>query len=183
MATLTIRNSLFPKNPKKFTVVVDRIVKLVGEPATIFPNKEDDDIFWEIRIGVADATDISGNPIQSVWIDTAVEKSIDGTITRGINEISQTIDWSDQGEFLEEEDKYGPVVVSTFPGNGQQDVSIFSSIQIRLQEFLPGVGIDFSSIKLTVDGVEVSPDQITGHPFDALVSYKTPMIFEEREDD
>jgi hypothetical protein len=182
MATFEVRHSEFPRNPKKFTVVLDKVVKNLGEPDTIFPEPGDDDVFWEIRIGVADAVDVSGETIKSLWVDTAVEGTVDATIQRGINEISQLIDWSDNGEFIQEDDIYGPVVVSTFPSPNAKDVSIFSSIQIRLQDFLPAKGIDLSTIKLTVDGVQVTPDFITGHIFDTTVSYKPPAVFEERED-
>lgn len=182
MATFIVRHSNYPRNPKRFTISIDKIAKLSGEPNTIFPTGQKDFDFWEIRIAPPDdAVDGMGNIVKSLWIDTAIEDTIDSTIVRGINQLSETIDWSQGGQFEEEVDSYPPVVTHTVPAPNEENVSIHQWIKITLEDMLPASGIDLSSVKLYVDGVEVVPTDVIGNPFKLEIYYKPPSpVLEER---
>ena len=182
MATFKVFHSLYPDNPKLFTIVIDKVHKLSGEPGTIFEKPGSDDLFWELRIAVANAVDDSGDPVPSKWMGVSIEADIDATVSKGIQELSEIIDWSDGGTYSPGEDTRPPAVVSTSPAADSTDVSILSPIKIRLKDFLPAKGIDVSSIKLYVDDFLVTPDEIKGTPFDLEVRYMPPVVFEERED-
>jgi hypothetical protein len=175
MATFIVRHHLYPRNPKKFTVSLDKVAKLVGEPNTIFPRKGSDVDFWEIRIAPPeDAIDIDGNVVKSLWIDTAIQDTIDSTIVGGINQLSELIDWSQGGEFEAEEDRYAPKVTETVPVPNEENVPIDQVIKIVLEDLLPASGIDMDTVKLYVDNIEIVPSEIKGNPFRLEVYYKPP---------
>lgn len=183
MATFLVTNSFFPKNPKRFTVSVDKITKVTGEPGTKFSKKGSDDLFWEIHISVADAIDFDGHPIKSVWKDVVSSETdtVDKLIVTAVNEMASSIDWSEGGIFEQETDISPPMVTSTVPSNGETDVSIFQPIYVVLEDLLPAKGIDVDTIKLYVDGIEVVPTSIKGNPFKYVLIYRSPFVLEEVE--
>ena len=116
-----------------------------------------------------------------MWIDTAIEDTVDSTIVKGINTLSERIDWSQGGLFDFESDTSPPIVTETIPSPGEENVSIHQWIKVTLEDMLPASGIDMDSIKLYVDGVEVVPTDVIGNPFKLEIYYKPPSpVLEER---
>jgi hypothetical protein len=184
MATFLVTNSFFPKNPKKFTVAIDKITKLTGEPGTKFSKKGSDDLFWEIHISVADAIDFDGNPIKSVWKDilSSETDTVDKLIVKAVNDMAADIDWSENGIFQQETDIEPPLVTETIPNDGDTNVNIHQPIYVVLEDLLPAKGIDIETVKLYVDGIEVVPTSIKGNPFKYILIYRSPFVLEEIEE-
>lgn len=180
MAKFIVRHSKYPRNPKAFVVSIDHVMKLTGEPGTIFALPRSDTNFWELHVAPPDdAIDALGNKVPSLWMGVDIEGTVDATIVKAVNQISQQVDWSQNGLF-EEEDDYGPPqVTATIPEDGQENVDLRQMIKITLEDRLPAVGIDLDSIVLTVDGVEVVPTQVKGHPFKVDIYYDPPHVIEE----
>jgi len=185
MATFLVTNSLYPANPKKFTVSIDKVIKPYGETGTKFSKKGSDDLFWELHIAVADAVDTEGNPVPSIWKDVVSneETTVDALIVSAVNEIASRIDWSEGGTYEMMEDIYPPLVTSTVPASNEENVNIHQRIFVTIEDFLPAKGIDVDTIKLFVDGIEVVPTSIVGNPFRYEISYKVPYVLEQIEEE
>jgi hypothetical protein len=175
MAHFYVANSLYPDNPQLFTITIKQIVKLQGEPNTIFNKSHIAEEYWEICISTSGLNG-SGAPISPIWIDVKdSESSIDELVTNNVSELCSQIDWSQSGQYTLQQDRYAPYIIEQYPTPNQADVPIDSAIRFRIKEHLPGVGIDFNSIKLKVKDIEVSP-QISGNPFDCVIAYKPKVV-------
>jgi hypothetical protein len=174
LANFYVTHNKFPQNPQLFTIDIQRVVKLVGEPNTSFAYSRRGETYWEIHITTT-GTDINGDAIESSWIDVFdSEETIDEVIGSKLAEICGQIDWSNDGDFLLEEDRYVPYISYQYPAADQTDVPLHSSITIKVKELLPGEGIDIDTISLKVKGVSVVPS-ITGNPFEYTITY-TPKV-------
>ena len=175
MAHFYVTNSLYPENPQLFTITIKEIVKLSGEPGTIFSKGNIAEEFWELCISTSGLTN-SGTPISPEWIDVKGNKSsIDELISSKVSDICSRIDWSQRGQFSLQQDRYSPIIIDQFPIPGQMGVPIDSVIKFILKEHLPGTGVDFDSIKLKIKGVEVKP-LVVGTPFNCEITFKPKAI-------
>jgi hypothetical protein len=179
MSTFYVTHHLYPDNPQFFLVDVRKVVKFSGEPRTSFWQERRGEHFWEIVIYTS-GIDSDRNSIKPYWIDViSSEESISEIINNKISDICNLIDWSITGRsedeiFIEQSDLNSPVIYSCFPSPNQTGVPIGSRIIIRLRDLLPANGIDTSSIKMMVDGFDITPE-ITGNKYDCVVSYR-PII-------
>jgi hypothetical protein len=177
LTTFFVNHHLYPDNPHFFVVDVKKVIKLKGEPGTAFSQHRRGEQFWEIVIYTS-GLDSSEALLGPYWLDViGSEEDVDELINNKIKDICDLIDWSVPVNYnitdtlTAAEDRYGPVVYSTYPANGQTGVPIDSKIIIRLRDLLPATGVDISSIILTVDGFTVTPET-SGNIYDCVVSYK-----------
>jgi hypothetical protein len=104
------------------------------------------------------ALDSDGNPIETVIINNVSAEDVKAQIEVGLDEIGRQIDWPNQ-----QDDEYAPRVVEIFPKANSTDVPISSHVFGTLKEFFPTTGIDPSTIKLKVNGIDVTSDlQLSG---------------------
>jgi hypothetical protein len=175
MANFYVTNSLYPDNPQLFTITIKQIVKLSGEPRTIFSKSHIAEEFWEISISTSGLSG-AGTPISPIWVDVKDnEKTIDEFIAAKISELCSKIDWSQSGVFSLQQDRYAPYIEEQYPIPDQENVPIDSSIRFVLKEHLPGVGIDFNSIQLKVKDIPIIP-KISGTPFNCSVTFKPKIV-------
>ena len=175
MATVYLTNHLYPDNPQLIVIDVQKIVKLTGEANTSFHRNRSGEQFWEIVIYTS-GVDSSGSALGPYWVDViGTEETLNELISSKISEIGQDIDWSLSSKiddvFLEQEDRYGPIVYWTYPSDGQVDVPIGSSIVVRLRDLLPAKGIDISTLVFKVNGFELNPE-VSGNKYDYVLTYK-----------
>ena len=175
MATFYAKHHLYPDNPQLFIIDVKQIVKLKGESNTKFFRNMRGEEYWEIAIHTS-AVDSSGNEIGSYWADVvATEATVHELVSNKVNEMCQDIDWTrsptQEELFLQQEDKFAPIIYWTYPSSGQVNVPINSTIVIRLRDVPPAKGIDISTLTLKVNGYDVVPT-IHGNKYDYEVSYK-----------
>lgn len=175
MATVYLTHHLYPDNPHLFIVDLKKVVKLRGEPNTNYSRDRRGEHFWEIVIYTS-GLDSSGERLGPYWLDViGTEESVDDFINDKINEICSEIDWT-KHPLIEEDmeakvDRYPPKIYWQYPEDGDVNVPIDSRISITLRDVVPAKGIDFSTITLSVDGFNVTPE-ITGNPYNCTVSYK-----------
>lgn len=178
MATFYVTHHLYPDNPHLFVVDLMEIHTLRGEPRTDFWQDRRGEKYWKFVIYTS-GLDSSGNRLPPLWVgEIDDEETINDLINSKVKEISELIDWSKSPNYIEEltaqEDRFPPKITYMYPSNGQVNVPISSRIVIRLVDQIPGTGVDFSTVTLSINGLSVTP-QITGNPFDCVVSY-SPLV-------
>lgn len=72
-------------------------------------------------------------------------------ITKAAARIAEQIDWG-----ALEEDTYPPRITAVSPARGEENVSIFSNVMLDIKDPFPTSTLDPSTIKLKVNGVDVS---------------------------
>ena len=174
MANFYVTNSFYPNNPQLFTITIKQVVKKLGEPSTAFYRDNRGELYWEVCIATSAIT-AAGAPLGTMWADIkGSEITVHELISNKINEMCAEIDWTNEGEYTIDQDRYAPRVVSQYPVAGQTDVPLGSTINFVIKDFLPSSGIDISTLSFKVRGIAVSPT-VTGNPFQYTISY-TPKI-------
>lgn len=97
--------------------------------------------------------DINGNSIEDIIIENVSKENIKKEIQKGLSLIADQIDWDNL-----QNDIHPPLIKDIFPENKQDNVSIHSNVTVKLRDEFPAAGIDTSTIKLFVNGIEVTPD-------------------------
>lgn len=108
------------------------------------------DLVYLIEMSVG-FLDTNGNPIDNVVICDVSQEDIKKEIGKGLALIGEKINWGDLRE-----DTRAPVVMSVFPEPGETGVPVYSSVNVKLRDHFPFSGIDESTIKLTVNGIDVT---------------------------
>lgn len=120
-------------------------------------NTNDGEVIYvlEFRCG---AVDHNGDRIQDVIIDDVSADDVKDQIENGLSIIGSQVPWPNQ-----QEDDYAPRVIEVYPKDDSQDVPINSHIFGTLRDYFPTSGIDPSTIRLRVNGIDVTNEaRITG---------------------
>jgi hypothetical protein len=178
MATLYITHHKFPTNPQLFTIALHKVASLGGEDnpnfRPTFPSAEE---YWKLFIYTSgkDSLGESLGPYVADVVGSATD--VKEFTDNALAEMCDRIDWSQQGEFSPEVDSSAPVIVEQYPLPGQTGVSISSPVVIRVQDLLPGNGVDASTVQMSIDGLEVTPN-VSGNKYDYTFSYSPRPIYD-----
>lgn len=179
MANFYVTNNKFPSVPQLFVITLHKVVgpSAIEENPNFFPSYSIAESTWKVLVYTS-GRDSSGDLVGPIKADViGSEETINDFVGEAIAELCALIDWTQQGQYSPELDKRAPVVVEQFPSPSQNGVSIASPIVIRVKDLLPGVGVDSSSVAMTVDGYPVVPT-VTGNKFDYTFTYRPLPVFE-----
>lgn len=180
MANFYVTNNKFPTNPQLFTINLHKVVPLVPEDnPNVDPPYQQGESFWKLFIYTT-GKDSGGDDVPPIVADViGAEDTVNEFVENTIAELCSYIDWSQQGEFDPEVDRNAPVVTEQYPLPGQTGVPITSPVVIRVQDLLPGVGVDPASVVLKIDGHSVAPHAVEGsNKFDYTFSFSPRPIFD-----
>ena len=144
MTVIYLRNSL---DPERKVVPVTVSMDLVVDK-----QYHDGEHYWIIQFSTA-AKDIYGQPIPAKVISVLPEEidNIEETVQEGLSYIGSKVDWGTL-----DEDTINPYVSSYYPLNGSENVPIASNVSLTLRDEVPTSGIDPSSIKIKVNGIDIT---------------------------
>ena len=157
MAEYTIRNSLNPDKVVKCSITFRKITNKDerGEPV------------WLVHIAT-DEPHKNGGDIIPVFIHLANSNNLDLEINRATEKIAAQVDWGTLREDLR-----SPIVSIIEPFDDLENVSITSNIVFKIEDLLPAAGIDIDSIKMSVNGMDVTNELETiGDPYNYRVAWK-----------
>ena len=133
--------------------------------------------FWKLFIYTS-GKDNSGEDVAPIVADViGSDETVNEFVENTLAELCSFIDWSQQGEFSPESDAGAPVITEQFPLPGQINVPLTSPVVIRVQDLLPGVGTDSSTVSLKIDGHAVTPS-VVGNKYDYTFSFSPRPIFD-----
>lgn len=157
MAEYIIRNSL---NPDKVVKCSITFRKLTNKDARAEP-------IWLVHI-VTDEPHKEGGDITPVFIHLATSDNLDLEINRATEKIAAQIDWG-----VLKKDLRPPLVSIIEPANDLENVDVESNVIFDIEDLLPATGIDMSSIKVSVNGTDVTETlDISGDPYKYRVVWK-----------
>jgi len=177
MANTWITHHKYPSNPQLFVTALYKVATLGGEDNPNFkPSYPSAEKYWKLFVYTS-GKDAEGKALPPVVAGVRDgETDIDEFVNAAIAELCDRIDWSQQGEFLPEVDSAAPVVVEQYPLPGQTNVPINSPVVLRVQDLLPGNGIDVSSVSFKIDGLSVTPTAV-GNKYDYTFSFSPRPIY------
>lgn len=178
MANFYVTHHRYPNNPQLFTVNLTKIAKKGGESNVNFkPAYPSAEPYWTLFIHTT-GKDSDGEDVDPVYMDVVgAETEVNDIIDQKISELCSRIDWSQQGSYSSEEDENAPTVIFQTPTNGQEDVRINQSISIRVEDTLPGSGLDFESVRMVINGIEVNPS-IRGSKYNSLFYFSPRPVYD-----
>jgi hypothetical protein len=158
MADYLLRNSLNPSKVIRCTITFRQLV-----------NKgEDGELVWLVEINTPEPHK-DGGSIPPVYIHYTSSQNLDAAIKEATEDIAKQVDWSPLREDLRP-----PFVFYNSPSEPNEVVDLFSNVVVDIKDILPAAGIDPDSIKMTVNGMDVSDElQITGDPYQYRVIWDT----------
>lgn len=155
MAEFIVRNSLNPYKAVKFGVTTRQVVPIEAEGEPL----------WVVEIATNEPT-VSGGVISPVYINLRTLDDLDKEIQNATAIISSQIDWAPLIE-----DNSPPFVVSVSPGDDV--VGIESSVEFLIKDNLPSSGLDLDSIKMTVNGFDVTSElEFSGDGYEQTIKWK-----------
>jgi hypothetical protein len=178
MANFYVTNNKYPSNPQLFIVTLHKVAGIgVEENNPNFkPSYPHAERYWKVFIYTS-GLDADGEPVGPLVRGVrGSEVDVNQFIEAEVAELCALIDWSQQGTYAPEEDAAAPVVVEQFPMPGQSSVPISSPIVIRVKDLVPGVGIDPSTVEMTVDGFSVTPGY-AGNKFDFTFMFSPRPVY------
>ena len=113
-------------------------------------NTHDGEVIYTILLATG-AIDRNKKRVDNVFLNNVSETSVMGELNRGLSIIGKQIDWG-----VLEEDIHPPIITDIFPLNNSQNVPINSNVSIDLKDPFPASFIDLSTLKLKVNGIDVS---------------------------
>lgn len=169
MVVFYVRNSRIPDGKivpitVALTQEVTKTTVASGFPTYADPEGEG---IWLLTVSTREP-DVNGAPIHPEFINILSEDTVHLEIEAAIGRICQKISW---GTPLA--DNRAPQIHSMTPPITQvSNVSIFSDILVHLIDPLPAAGIDLSTVKMFINGHDVTADvQIMGNVFDLNLKY------------
>ena len=150
MASFTI-NLFESRAPRGKRVIITCILEQVDLQETV-----DGEVIWILRMQT-NSNGFGSVPIDPVYLLDVTQKTLTDEIRKGASIIGDQIDWTNI-----EEDTAPPYIQSLSPGVNEENVAITSIVQARLRDAFPTVGIDPSTIKLRVNGIDVTTDITIG---------------------
>lgn len=155
MAEFIVRNSLNPYKAVKFGITTRQVV----------PKENKGEPLWVIEVATDEPT-ISGGVIPPVYINLRALDNLDKEIQEATAIIASQIDWAPLID-----DSTPPFVLSSYPEDGV--VSIESSIEFMIKDHLPSSGLDLDSIKMTVNGFDVTSElEFSGDGYEQGIKWK-----------
>lgn len=141
---------------------------------TDFPNLVDPegDQQW-ILVAETTALDTVGSSIDPEIINVVTTGTVHQEIQNAMGRIAAQVDWG-----VLQDDTRPPKLIDFQPPLPQADnVPITSNIIARLQESLPSAGIDFDTVKVTVNGFDVTNAvEFKGSIFDLTLVYRPQRV-------
>ena len=155
MAEFYVKNNLSPGKAIKCTVAFRQIINKdeEGEPV------------WVVEIGTL-AQHKEGGPIPPVFIHYTDALNLDEAIRDATEVISSQVDWSPLLEDLRSPfvKRYSPM---------EKIVDIHSNVSVDIKDVAPSAGIDSNSIRMTVNGFDVTDElELRGNPFNYSVLWR-----------
>lgn len=161
MAYFTVRNSL---NPGKAVVFGITYQKLVDK------NSYDGEAIWVLTVAT-DEPDINGDSIAPYIINLVTLDDVDEEIKKAVAYLSDQIDWEPLAD-----DTRAPYVSSTNPETST--IGIWEDVRATITEIYPSAGIDPDSLRMFVNGVEVTSElEITGDTYEYTISWAPDRLF------
>lgn len=158
MAEYILRNSLNPDKVVKCSITFRKITNkdMMGEPV------------WLVQIATKEPHK-AGGIIVPVFIHLASLKNLNLEIDRATEKIAAQVDWGTLREDLRP-----PIISLVDPvENGMANVDIMSNVVFDVEDLLPAAGIDINSIRVSVNGIDVTEQiDITGDPYQYRVIWK-----------
>lgn len=179
MANFYVTHHKYPSNPQLFTIALDKVRGFgVQENNPNFkPSYWLAEPTWKVFIYTS-GLDTNGDAVGPLVADVfGSAETVNEFIEDKVAELCGLIDWSQQGEYSIQVDANGPIITEQYPNPFQTDVPISSPIVIRVQDPIPGNGIDPSSVVMKVDGYTVTPNG-AGNKFDYTFTYKPRPVFD-----
>lgn len=178
MANFYVTHHQFPSNPQLFTINLHKVAGIpVEENPNFNPSFGIAEEFWKIFIYTT-GLDASGDSVGPVVLDViGSEETVNSLVEKKLAELCDLIDWSQQGQYFPQEDNAAPRVVEQFPSVNQSSVPITSPVVLRVQDPLPGNGIDASTVVLKIDGHQVNPN-VVGNKYDFVFSFSPRPVFD-----
>lgn len=115
-------------------------------------NTNDGEVIYVLEF-LCGAIDHDGNLIEDVIIDNVQESDVKNEIERGLSIIGAQIPWPNQ-----QEDEYAPRVIEIYPQDQSKDVPINAHVFGVIRDYFPAAGIDPSTIKMRVNGIDVTDE-------------------------
>jgi hypothetical protein len=177
MANFYVTHHKFPGNPQFFTINLHKVASLGGEDNPNFtPTYPSAEEYWKLFIYTT-GLDSSGEVVGPVVAGLLGGKeTVNVFVEEKIALLCSQIDWSQQGEFTPQSDISSPIIVEQFPQPNQLNVPINSPVVIRVQEPLPGNGIDKTTVAMKINGISVNPS-VTGNKYDFTFSFSPKPIY------
>jgi len=176
MANFYVTHHKFPTNPQYFTVTLQKVAGFDPEENPNFsPKVALGEEYWKVFIyttGLDSFGELVGPVVAGV---TGSAQTVNEFVEDKIADLCALIDWSQQGEFSPESDSSAPYISEQFPLVGQTDVPITSPVVLRVRDYLPGTGIDSSTVVMKIDGHLITPD-VTGTKYDSTFSFSPKPI-------
>lgn len=108
----------------------------------------------------------TGSQVEAIYIKNITKENILKELEYGLSLIGDQIDWGTL-----EEDTAAPIITSISPRDNDT-VSIDSNVRISLKDTFPSSFINTDSIKLTVNGFDITPELIIKNKeTDTLISW------------
>jgi len=150
MAEYLLRNSLNPGKVIKCAITFRQIINKGEEAEPV----------WLVELRTLEPHK-NGGEIPPVYVHYTSASNLDEAIKEATEQIAAQVDW---GTLYD--DVRPPFVSYNFPTTGSDDVSMFSSLILDMEEDLPGTGIDPDSIEVTINGIDVTDEvDIYGTPY------------------
>jgi len=146
-----------------------------GASGTEYPNLYDPegDQSW-ILIAETNEVDTGGIRIEPEIVNLVTTGTVHLEIEAALGRIGSQVDWG-----TIQADNKPPKLVEITPAlNQTTNVPITSNIVFRLQEPLPAAGIDLSTLRVILNGFDVTGDvELRGNIFDLTSIYRPKRIF------
>jgi hypothetical protein len=156
MAQFLVRNPLNPSKAVSLGITYTQLIDV---------NSKDGELVWVIELAT-DETTVSGLAIPHEFIYTTSFDKVDDEIENAVAKISSQINWAPLVE-----DTRAPIVDSIYPST--YIASIYDSIKLKLIDLQPSAGIDFSSVEMLINDMDVSADLIiTGDEYECQVEWR-----------
>lgn len=177
MANFYVTNNRYPSNPQLFTVNLVKITKMGGEVNPNFkPSYPSAEPYWTLLVYTT-GKDYNGKDLNPIAVDILSGlDTVQEVIDQKVAELCALIDWSQQGQFVGEDDSGAPSIYEQSPLSGETNVPINSPVVIRVRETLPGVGIDISTVSLRINGIQINPS-VSGNKYDCTFTYNPRPIY------
>lgn len=161
--TVNLFNSLAPKGKR---VIITGILEQVD-----FQETRDGEVVWVLRLETnANASD--GNPVTPIYITDLSLDNLDLELRNAISQVASQIDWGQV-----EDDSLPPYIADIFPFPGQESVPISSFIKVKLKDAFPSTAIDSSTIKMKVNGIDVTQElNLVGSGTEYIVNWYPKVI-------
>lgn len=135
------------KNPNGKRVPVSVSIEHVDLQQT-----NDGELVYIVSISTG-ARDVNGNKIDTIYINSVTERTFKTQLSLALSELAVQIDWGTL-----EEDVYPPLIMNMSPKRDEQSVNIDSDVFIELKDPFPASFIDVTTLKFTVNGIDVTPE-------------------------